>query len=329
MKRREFISYIGSAVMSAAGYPLAARAEQPGRPVIGCLGALSPEDAPARFAGLHQGLKDSGFIEGQNITIEYRSTGDRYDRFREFAADLAHRGVDAIFASDGAAAVAAKTLAATIPTVFAIGFDPVALRLVTSLMRPSGKLTGVTYRSMLVMAKQLQLLHDALPKARVVAAIVNQVNANAATDADEMQRVADKLGLQLLILNAGKDSQIADVTSAIAQRHAEALLIEEDPFLSGWQSKLITQAADHGVPAICQPSETATADALMTLGPNVAEAFHLAGVYLGRILKGEKPGDLPVQSSIKFALTINLKTARVLGFNIPTTLLARADKVIE
>jgi putative ABC transport system substrate-binding protein len=315
--------------MSATGWPLAARAQQPATPVIGCLGALSPEDAPARFAGLRQGLKDAGFVEGQNISIEYRSTGERYDRFREFAADLARRRVDAIFASDGAAAVAAKTVAATIPTVFAIGFDPVALRLVTSLMRPSGNVTGVTYRSMLVMAKQLQLLHDTLPKARVFAAVVNQVNANAATDADELQRAADKLGLQVLILNAGKDSQIADVTSALVERHAEALLIEEDPFLSGWQSKLIAQAAGHGIPAICKPSEGFAAGAIMTLGPNVAEAFRLAGVYLGRILKGEKPGDLPVQTSIKFGLTINLKTARALGLDIPPTLLAGADKVIE
>jgi putative ABC transport system substrate-binding protein len=326
MRRREFMTLLGGV---AAGWPLTARAQQPARPVIGCLGGLAPENAPIRFTGLRQGLKEAGFVEGQNMTVEYRPTGDRYDRFREFAADLVGRRVDAIFASDGAAAVAAKTATATIPIVFAIGFDPVALRLVTSLMRPDRNVTGVSYRSRTVMAKQLELLHDTAPNASVVAAVVNPVNANAATDADELQRTADKLGLHLLVLNAGKESQIADVTSALVQRHADALIVEDDAFLCGWQNQLIERAASHGIPAICSPSEGTATGALATLGPSVASAFHLAGVYLGRILKGEKPADLAVQSSIKPELVINLKTAKALDLTIAPTLLARADTVIE
>jgi putative ABC transport system substrate-binding protein len=330
MRRRKFIALLGGA---AATWPLITRAQQPATeiamPVIGYLGGPSLEDAPARFAGLRQGLKEAGFVEGQNIIIEYRAVEDRYDRFREFAIDLVRRRVDVIFASDKAASVAARAMTKMIPIVFAVGGDPVAMRLVASVSRPGGNVTGVSFLFTTIMAKQLELLHEAVPNAAVVAALINQANANAVADTTRLQRAASNLGLQLLILNAGNERQLDAAFTTLVDRNAGALVIEGDSFFSGRQGQLVAWTAGHGIPAIYADPENAAAGGLMTYGVSIAEAFRLGGVYVGRILKGEKLADLPVQQSTKNVLIINLKTAKALGLTVPPSLLATADQVIE
>jgi putative tryptophan/tyrosine transport system substrate-binding protein len=329
MRRRAFIALAGS----AAAWPFAARAQQAAdktaMPVIGYLGGPSPQDAPVRFAGLHQGLKDAGFVAGENVTIEYRATADRYDRFPEFAFDLVHRPVDVIFASEKAASIAARGTTKTIPVVFALGGDPVFMRLVASMMRPGGNVTGVSFVFTTIMAKQLELLHQAVPDAGLVAVLTNIGNAYAVSDATRLQRAADKLGLQLLSLSAGNERQFDAACATLLDRKAGALVVEGDPFLSAQQGKLVALTAEHKIPAIYADPENAGGGGLMTYGVSIADAFRLAGVTIGRVLKGEKPADLPVVQSTKNDLVINLKTAKTLGLTVPPSLLTGADKVIE
>jgi putative tryptophan/tyrosine transport system substrate-binding protein len=324
-RRREFITLLGG----AAAWPLVARAQHPAMSVIGYLGIASREEAPARFAGLRQGLKEASFVEGQNVTIEYRPTGDQYGRFSEFAADLVRHRVDVIFASDNVGSLAAKAATATIPIVFAIGGDPVALGLVASFNRPGGNITGVSFLSTTIMAKRLELLHEAVPRAAVVAALINPTNTNAATDASELQRAARSLGLQLHILNASSETEIDDAFSSLVQLSAGALVIEGDAFLAGQSGQLAALAARHRIAAIFPDPEKARVGGLMTYGASISDAYRIAGVYAGRILKGEKPADLPVQQSTKIDFVINLKTTKLLGIELPPTLLALADEVIE
>ena len=247
IKRREFITLVGGVVMA---WPVAARAQHPAMPVIGYLGIASREEAPARFAGLRRGLKEINFVEGQNVTIEYRPTGDQYDRFSEFAADLVRHRVDVIFASDNVGSLAAKAATATIPIVFAIGGDPVALGLVASFNRPGGNVTGVSFLSTTIMAKRLELLHEAVPSVAVVAALINPTNTNATTDASELQRAARNLGLQLHILNASSEIEVDGVFSSLVQLSAGALVIEGDALLAARSGQLAALAERHRIPAI-------------------------------------------------------------------------------
>jgi putative ABC transport system substrate-binding protein len=326
IRRRALITLLGG----AATWPLVARAQQTAMPVVGYRGIASREEAPARFAGLRRGLKESNFFEGQNLTIEYRPTGDQYDRFSEFAADLVRHRVDVIFASDNVGSLAAKAATATIPIVFAIGGDPVALGLVASFNRPGGNVTGVSFLSTTIMAKRLELLHEAVPSAAVVAALINPTNTNAATDASELQRAARNLGLQLHILNASSETEVDDAFSRLVQLSAGALVIEGDAFLTARSGQLAALAERHRIPAIFPDLEKArSAGGLMTYGASIPNAYRIAGVYAGRILKGEKPADLPVQQSTKIEFVINLKTAKALGLTVSPTLVAVADEVIE
>ncbi len=244
-------------------------------------------------------------------------------------ADLVRHRVDVIFAADNVGSLAAKAATATIPIVFAIGGDPVALGLVASFNRPGGNVTGVSFLSTTIMAKRLELLHEAVPEAAVVAALINPANTNAATDSSELQRAARNLGLQLHILNAGSETEIDDAFSKLVRLSAEALVVEGDAFLAGQSGQLAALAARHRIAAIFPDPEKAGAGALMTYGASIADAYRIAGVYAGRILKGEKPADLPVQQSTKIELVVNLKTAKSLGLTIPPTLLALADEAIE
>jgi putative ABC transport system substrate-binding protein len=326
MRRREFLGVLGGVAASSPCWPLGAHAQQP---AIGYLGGPSPEDAPVRFAGLRRGLKEAGFVEGQNIAIEYRATADRYDRFREFAVDLVRRPVDLIFTSEKAATVAARVATKTIPVVFAVSGDPVSMRLVASLMRPGGNVTGVSFQFTDIVAKQLELLRQAVPNATVIGVLTNQANANAVADATELQRVAGKLGVQLLILNASNEHQLEAAFATLLDRKVGALVVEGDAFFSGRQSRLVAWTTDHGIPAIYADPENAAAGSLMTYATSIAEAFRLSGVTIGRILKGEKPADLPVQESTMNEFVVNLKTAKALGLTLPPALLATADKVIE
>jgi putative tryptophan/tyrosine transport system substrate-binding protein len=330
MRRREFITVVAGAAVT---WPLTARAQQPANaamPVLGYLGGPSPENFPAYFAGLREGLKETGFFEGQNITIDYRATEDRYERFSGFALDLVRQRVNVIFACGDSESLAAKAATKnTIPIVFAVDGNPLDLRLVASLEHPGGNATGVSFWSKTVLPKRLELLHQAVPSATVIAALINQADAGAVADATVLQRTASKLGLQLDILYASNERQIDAAFATLADHKAGALVIEADAFLADRQDQLLALAARQGIPAIYAVPESAAAGGLMAYGASMAEAFRLAGAYVGRILKGEKPADLPVVPLTKFELVINLKTATALGLTIPQTLLAIADQVIQ
>jgi len=327
MRRREFITLIGGA--AAAAWPVAALAQKPKMLLVGYVGIASREDAPDWFAGFRAGLKEGGFIEGQNITIEYRPTKDQFNRFPEFAADLVRSGVDVIFASDNAGSLAAKAATGTIPIVFAIGGDPVALGLVASLNRPGGNITGVSFLSTAITAKRLELLHELVPHAAVVGALINPTNTNAAADTRELKHAARTLGLQLHVLNATSETEIDDALSRLVQLSAGALVIEGDALFAGLHTQLVAMVARRRIPAIYPNPANARAGGLMTYGASLPDAYRIAGVYVGRILKGDRPGDLPVQQVTKVEMIINLMTAKAFGLTIPPTLLARADEVIE
>jgi putative ABC transport system substrate-binding protein len=331
MKRREFIALLGG---TAIAMPRIASAQQPAKdtatPVLGYLGGPSPESFPAYFAGLREGLKETGFVEGQNITIDYRSTEDRYERFSGFALDLVHQRVNVILACGDSESLAARAAAkSTIPVVFCVDGNPLDLRLVASLERPGGNATGVSFWSKTVLARRLELLHQAVPSATIVAALINQADASAVADATALQRTASKLGLQLNILYASNERQIDAAFATLADHKVGAIIIEADAFLADRQNQLVALAAHQGIPAIYAVPESAAAGGLMAYGASVADAFRQAGTYVGRILKGEKPADLPVIQLTKFELAINLKTATALGLTIPQTLVAIADQVIQ
>jgi putative ABC transport system substrate-binding protein len=323
MKRREFIAAVGSAI----AFPLVAYAQK--QFTIGYLGNASTDDAPDWFAGFRDGLRENGFKVGENVTIEYRSTQGQLGRFAEYANDLVRNNVDVIVAADNAGALAAKAATATIPIVFAIGGDPVALGLVASINRPGGNITGVSFLSTTVMAKRLELLHEAVPSASTIAALINPANANAQIDQAQLEKAARDLDLQLQIANASNEAEIDKAFSTLAQTSAKALVVEGDAVFAVQHSRLIELAARKGVPMMLPNPAMAKEGGLMAYGASLPGAFHIAGVYVGRILEGEKPAELPVQQSTKVQFSVNLKTAKALNITIPFSLLGRADEVIE
>jgi putative tryptophan/tyrosine transport system substrate-binding protein len=326
MKRREFIAMLGGA---AAAWPLAARAQQPAMPVIGFLHAASLETEVRGLAEFRKGLSEIGYVEGQNVMIEYRSAEGQADRLPALAADMVRRRVAVIATVANNAAVAAKATTTTIPIVFTIGGDPIKMGLVDSLNRPGGNITGVSFLSSDIVAKMLEALHELMPKAARIAALVNPTNQNAAADTKEAEAAARTLGLELQVLNASNGREIDDAFALLVEQRAAALLIEGDPFFIGRMKQLVVLTARHATPAIYQGRDFPDAGGLISYGANRSDALRLAGGYTGRILKGERLVDLPVQLATKLELVVNLNTAKALGLEIPPTLLARADEVIE
>jgi putative ABC transport system substrate-binding protein len=327
MKRREFITLFGGA---AAIWPLTARAQQPTTPVIGFLGPGSAESDAYRVTAFRQGLNASGYVEGQNLTIEYRWAEGHYDRLPALATDLVHRQVAMIAATSTPAALAAKAATTTVPIVFEVASDPVKLGLVASLNRPGGNVTGVTQMAEEVSPKRLELLHELLPTARVIAMLVNPTDpALAEPQARSALTAAHALGLELHVLNASTEQDFHAVFSKLIELRAGGLVIGGDAFFTSHSKQLAALTIHHAVPAVYQWREFAAAGGLISYGSNIIDTHRLAGALAGRILKGDKPVDLPVQQATKLELFINLKTAKALGITFPLSLLGRADEVFE
>jgi putative ABC transport system substrate-binding protein len=327
MNRREFITLLGG----AAGWPLAARAQQQAMPVIGFLNPTSPESRRELIAAFQQGLAESGYVEGRNLAIEYRWAKGQNDRLPAMAADLVQQRVAVIVAVDSTAtALAAKAATATIPIVFIVGADPVELGLVASLARPGGNMTGVGALALGTAAKRLQLLHELVPAAADIAFLRNPTNPYyAALETAELQAAAGVLGLRLLLLNASSPGEIEVAFANLVAQRASAFLLGTDPFFMTARDQLVALANRHAVPAIYPFREDAVAGGLISYGTSLPDAFRLVGSYTGRILNGNKPADLPVQQVTKMEMVINLKTAKALGVSTPSPLLGRADEVIE
>jgi putative ABC transport system substrate-binding protein len=327
IKRREVITLLGGA---AAAWPLAARAQQRTMPVIGFLSSVSPEELANFVAAFHEGLRETGYVEGHNVAIEYRFARVNNDQLPEFAADLVCRGVDVIAAPGSPpGAVAAKAATTTIPIVFFLGGDPVASGFVASLNRPGGNLTGVTTLGADLGPKRLELLHELVPMATLFAALVNPTGSNPDVFIKNAQGGARDLGVGLEVVQASTDGDFDSVFATLRQRRVDGLVIAPDQFLYARSGRIAAQAVRQALPTIFQYRESAMAGGLMSYGGNAMGAFRLVGVYTGRILKGAKPADLPVMQSTKFEFVINLVTARAVGLEVPPTLLARADEVIE
>ena len=327
VRRREFITLL---VGAAVAWPLAAHAQQAAMPVIGFLGSDSPNLYADRLRAFRQGLKETGYIEGQNLAIEYRWAEGRNDRLPALATDLSRRPVAVIAASTTPSALALKAATATIPIVFFVAGDPVALGLVASLNHPGGNLTGTTTLTLEVGQKWLQLLHEMVPTATTFALLVNPTSPNLAeAQSLDLQKAARALGLQIHSLQASTDQDFDTVFATLVKLRAGGLVISSDSFFFTRSERLAALAARHAVPAIFGFREFAAAGGLMSYGASVTDQHRTLGVYTGRILKGEKPSDLPVQQATKVELIINLKTAKALGLDVPPTLLARADEVIE
>jgi putative ABC transport system substrate-binding protein len=327
MRRREVITLLGGA---AAAWPLAARGQQPGMPVIGFLSSRSIDvDAPL-VAAFHQGLAETGFLEGRNVMLEYRWARGRYDQLPALAAELVAKPVDVLVSTGGTvSARAAKAATQSIPVVFTTADDPVKVRLVDSLNRPGGNLTGITASFIESASKRMGLLRELLPKASIITFLVNPTNPAAITESDEVQAAARAIGQRIEILSASNEHEIDVAFGRLKQMRADALLVAVDPFLFARADQLVALAARQEIPTLYFRREFALAGGLMAYGSNFAEFFRVVGLYAGRILKGAKPAELPVQQPTKFELVINLKTAKALGLEIPPTLLARADEVIE
>jgi putative ABC transport system substrate-binding protein len=327
MKRREFITLLGT----VAAWPLAARGQQPAMPVIGLLDQRSPDELVDRLRGFRQGLRDLGFIEGQNVAIDYRWAENKMDRLPELAADLVRRQVAVIAATSGfSPALAAKTATTTIPIVFVIAQDPVRLGLVASLARPGGNMTGISFLSGEVTAKRLELLRELVPAATRVAVLVDPANATyAEITARETGAAARSIGLQIQILKASTIGEINAAFATLVREKPDALFVGGDPFFNSRRTQLVHLATRHAVPASYAARDFVDAGGLMSYGANIADAWRQAGSYVGRILKGEKPTDLPIVQSSKFELVINAQTATMLGLTVPPQLLATADQVIE
>ena len=327
MKRREFITLLGGA---AAAWPLAARAQAAATPIIGILGATSEVGFAAEMAAFRQGLQASGYREGQNVTLEHRWANNEYDRLPALAADLAARQVTVISAIGGnPVALAAKAATTTIPIVFYVGADPVQLGLVASLNRPGENVTGVAGLNVEVGPKRLELLHELRPTADTVALLVNPTNPNALKLSTDLEGAARKLALTLRVVHAKAERDFDTVFAGLAQLRAGALLIGGDGLFRAQSEQLAALTVRYSMPSMFQYREFAAAGGLMSYGGNIIDSYRLVGVYTARILKGEKPANLPVQQSTKAELIINIRTAKLLGIEVPATLLARADEVIE
>ena len=315
---------------AAVAWPLAARAQQSAMPVVGFVNASSSTES-ARFAGpFRQGLADTGYIEGQNVAIEYRWADSHYERLPDMIADLVRRRVAVLAATSTPAALAAKAATTVIPIVFQTGGDPIKLGLVDSLNRPSGNITGATQLNEEVAPKRLELLHELLPTASVVALLVNPTNpALAETTTRTLQAAAQTLGLELHVFNASTEHDFDTAFANLIQLRAGGLVIGPDPFFTSRSKLLATQALQHSVPVVFEYREFVVAGGLMSYGGGSADTYRLAGVYAARILKGEKPSELPVQQGTQVELFLNLKTAKTLGLTFPITLLGRADEVID
>ena len=326
MRRRELLLLLGGT--TAVARPLLA--QQKAMPVIGILSTASPGAFAPYVAALRQGLSETGYVEGENVAIEYRWAEGHYDRLPALAADLVGRKVDVIV-STGAAptALAAKSATSTIPIVFRIGADAVELGLVASFARPGGNLTGVSLLTDELTLKRLELLSELVPQAGVIALLVNPDNANAEPNIASAQEAARAKGVRLTILKAGSASEIDTAFATFVQQQAGALVVSADPFFTSRREQLVALASRHAIPAIYAWREFAGSGGLISYGSSLTAAFRLVGTYAGRILKGEKPADLPVEQPAKFELVINLKTAKSLGLTVPQTILARADEVIE
>ena len=327
LKRREFITLLSGA---AAAWPLAARAQQPSMPVIGFLNSASPEPYARMVAAFRQGLNEKGYVAGQSVAIEYRWAEGRYDRVPEMAGELVRRQVAVIAATGTPAMLAAKAATTAIPIVFTTGTYPIQLGVVTSLNRPGGNVTGVTTLNVEVAPKRLELARELIPGTSTVAVLINRTNPETETELRIMQTAASALGLQLHVLDASTERDFDTIFAALHQTPARVLVITgADPFLISRSEQLAELTVRHAVPAIFQFREFVAAGGLISYGGSVTDAYRQAGIYAGRILKGEKPGELPVQQATKVELFVNLKTARTLGLTVPTALLVRADEVIE
>ena len=324
MKRRKFITLLGGA---AAAWPLAASAQQAGVPLVGLLSSTQIDDR--QIAAIRQGLKDAGYIEGRNVAIKYRSGDGRFDRLPAMAAELAADAPAAIIALAPAAALAAKAATATIPIVFSIGGDAVKLGLVSSLNRPGGNVTGVTFFVNTLGAKRLELLRELVPSAAHIGFLVNPANPTSESQVTDVRAAARERRVDLLVVNAGSEREIDAGFASFVQQRVNAIVIGADSLFLSRRDQVVGLAARHALPAIYNLREYVDNGGLITYGASITDAFRLAGGYAGRILKGEKPPDLPVQQTVKFELAVNLKTAKALGLTVPDKLLVAADEVIE
>jgi len=327
MKRREFVTLLGGA---AATWPLAARAQQTAMPVIGWLGARSPGESESVIDAFRQGLNETGYEEGRNLFIDYRWADGRYDRLPGLAMELVRHQVAVIAATGGdAATLAAKAATSTIPIIFAGGTDPVSAGIVASLTRPDQNVTGVSLLIGLLGAKQVELLQELVPKAPLIAALFNPNNPNAERGAKDVQSAAGTIGQKVVVFYASNEREIDTAFASLVQQQAGGILIYPDGFFTGRRDQLVELAARYKIPAIYPWRDYAVAGGLMSYGTSIREAFRWAGTYVGKVLKGAKPTDLPVIQPSKFEVVINLKTARALNLSVPTSLLLRADEVIE
>jgi len=324
VKRRDFITLLGG----AAAWPLAARSQQPGLALIGLLSGAQLDDR--MLSAIRQGLKEAGYVEGRNVAIKYRTADGRFNRLPGLAAELVADPVAVIVTLATQAAMAAKAAAGTIPIVFVVGADPVReLGLVSSLNRPGGNVTGVTFLVNALGAKRLELLRELVPSAKIVGFLVNPANPTSESVTTDTQAAARALGIELVIRNARSESDIDSAFESLAQERVNAVIIGTDQLFTSRRDQLVALAARHALPAIHYLREFSDAGGLISYGASITDAYRLAGGYAGRILKGEKPADLPVQQTVKFELAINLKTAKTLGLTVPDKLLVAADEVIE
>jgi putative tryptophan/tyrosine transport system substrate-binding protein len=325
MRRREFITLLGAGV---AAWPLAARAQQATMPVVGFLRSTTAADAANLVTAFRQGLKEAGFVEGQNVAVEYRWGENQPDRLPAMVADLIRRPV-AVIVGNITAALAAKAATTTVPIVFAIGSDPVKAGLVASLNRPGGNVTGVVFFSSDLGAKRLEQLRQLVPKATTIAMLSNPNSSGPEGERRDVQAAAQAIGQPLLIIDVTSEREIETAFATFVQRGADAVFVGSGPFMTSHRERIAALAARHALPSCYAVREAVVAGGLMSYAPSQPDAYRQAGIYAGRILKGEKPADLPVMRSTKFELVLNLKTAKTLGLTVPDRLLALADEIIE